>query len=138
MLPNTADSAKRIIIGRYTEWIKRFDVGEYVDNPPMIEKLYEEKQLALVESLSLKEQLELLEDRFHYAEKEKLRLEMKLNEATRRSNLIFVLTLVATVLVGIGVNFATSNPDNWTGWTMIVAACAIETVAFFAQTRKDE
>ena len=37
---------RRQILGYSSEWIKKFDVREYLYNPPLIEKLHEEKQIA--------------------------------------------------------------------------------------------
>lgn len=130
------ERAKRIIIGRYAEWIKRFDVNEYVQNAPLIEKLYEEKQLALTSSIDLERQLEELESQYHELQLQNQRLELELNEATRRSYFLFAVSLVATLLVGIGVNIATSSPAGWTGWVMIVAACILEVIAFLLRPQK--
>ena len=132
------ERARRIIIGRYADWVKRFDVNEYVQNPPLIEKLYEEKQLALTSSIDLEKQVKELGSQIHELKLQNQRLELELREASRKSYLVFALSLLATVLVGIGVNIATSSPNGWTGWVMIVAACILETVAFFSRPQKSK
>lgn len=132
------ERARRIIIGRYADWVKRFDVNEYVQNPPLIEKLYEEKQLALTSSIDLEKQVKELGFQIHELNLRNQRLELELGEASRKSYLLFALSLLATVLIGIGVNIATSSPNGWTGWVMIVAACILEVVAFFSRPQKSK
>jgi hypothetical protein len=132
---NDSERLKRMRVGRYADWVKRFDVNEYVQNPPMIEKLYEEKQLALTSSFEMEDQVRNLELQLHNLSLKSQKLELKLEEASRRSFFIFAITLLATLLVGIGVNVATSSPGNWTGWIMIIAACILECIAFFLQPR---
>ena len=127
-----------MIIGRYADWVKRFDVNEYVQNPPLIEKLYEEKQLALTSSIDLEKQVKELESQVHDLKLMNQRLEIELSEASRKSFFLFALSLLATVLVGIGVNIATSSPNGWTGWVMIVAACILEVVAFLSRPQKSK
>jgi hypothetical protein len=130
------EKARRIIIGRYTDWVKQFDVNEYVQNPPMIEKLYEEKQLALTSTFDLERQVESLELQVNEYKFEKQRLELELGEASRKSFTMFALSLLATVLVGIGVNIATSSPIGWAGWIMIISACLLEGIAYFLRPKK--
>jgi len=125
-----ADKVRRIIIGKYVDWVKRFDVNEYVQNPPLIEKLYEEKQLALLSSLELKDRVQELEGQVHDLTLENQRLRLQVSEAHRRSSLMFLLSLIATVLIGIGVNVATSTPYRWTGWVMVITGCVLEVIAF--------
>jgi hypothetical protein len=134
-MTQSSERAKRQIVGRPIEWIKRFDVNDYRDNPPMIEKLFEERQLALSSSLDLEKHVKELESQNHQLELAKQRLELLVSEANRKSLILFSLSLLATILVGIGVNVATSSPDNFTGWTMIVAACIIEIIAFLSRPR---
>lgn len=138
MPPDGTARAKRIIIGKYADWVKRFDVNEYVQNPPMIEKLYEEKQLALTSSIDLDKQVKLLESQVHELRLENQRLELELGESNRKSHFLFALTLLATVLVGIGVNIATTSPSGWTGWIMIIAACILEVIAFLLRPKKSK
>lgn len=132
------ERARQIIIGRYADWVKRFDVNEYVQNPPLIEKLYEEKQLALTSSIDLEKQVKEFGSQIHELKLQNQRLELELSEVSRKSYLIFALSLLATVLVGIGVNIATSSPNGWTGWVMIVAGCILEVVAFFSRPQKSK
>jgi hypothetical protein len=158
------DKAKRRIIGRYTEWVKKFDVDEYTQHPPMIEKLYEEKQLAAITVLELEQKVEELSTALHNqeldnqklsilidekqarildlceleqendeltttsrnSELENQRLKMQLAESRRLSFAGFGLSLVATLLAGIGVNLATDQPQEMPGWTMIGAAVVLE------------
>jgi hypothetical protein len=135
MMTQGSERAKRQIVGRPIEWIKRFDVNDYRDNPPMIEKLFEERQLALSSSLDLEKHVKELESQNHQLELAKQRLELLVSEANRKSLILFSLSLLATILVGIGVNVATSSPNNFTGWVMIVAASIIELIAFLSRPR---
>jgi len=48
MSRRTIKGTKQQIIGRYADWIKTFEVGEYPGNAPLIVKLHEEKKLSLV------------------------------------------------------------------------------------------
>ncbi|GIK38143.1 MAG: hypothetical protein BroJett011_19760 [Chloroflexota bacterium] len=96
-------------------------------------KLYEERQLALTSTYDLEKLVKELEVQVNELNLEKQRLELQLSEASRKSTLVFALSLLATVLVGIGVNIATTTPSDWSGWTMIVAGCLIEGVAFFSR-----
>jgi hypothetical protein len=127
--------AIQIAVGNYTDWIKRFDVNEYVQNPPLIEKLYEDKQLALVKSIDLENEVGELVKKVHELELDNRGLKIVLSEVNRKSYISFFLSLLATVLIGIGVNIATSTPYGWTGWTMIAAACVVEIAAFLIKPR---
>lgn len=136
MPTEATERAKRMMIGRYADWVKRFDVNEYVQNRPLIEKLYEEKQLALSTSIDLEQQVKTLQSEIHELKLTKQRLELELGESQRKSSLLFILSLLATILVGIGVNIATTASGNWTGWVMIVAACILEIIAFLSRPQK--
>jgi hypothetical protein len=48
---------------------------------------------------------------------------------------MFALSLLATVMVGIGVNIATSSPISWAGWIMIISACLLEGIAYFLRPK---
>ena len=124
------------MIGRYAEWIKTFDVTDYIQNPPMIEKLFEEKQLALSSSFDFEKQVKELESQVYELKLQNQKLELEVAEASRKSFIMFSLSLLATVLLGIGVNIATSTPNGWAGWIMIVTAFILEAVAFFSRPQK--
>jgi hypothetical protein len=129
------DEARRRMIGSYPDWIKKFNVIDYVFNPRLIEKLYEEKQLLLVECLELREPTQSQSSELQALKLENQRLALQLNEAKRRSALMFVVSVLASLLTGIGVNVATSNPDRWIGWIMIVFGIVLESVVFLAMPR---
>jgi len=130
------ERAMRMRIGKYDDWIKRFDVNEYVQNRPMIEKLYEEKQLFFTSSVHLERQVKDLESQINKLNLQNQKLELELSEASHKSFLMFALSLLATVLAGIGVNLATTSPNGWSGWVMIVAACLLEGMAFLLRPQK--
>ena len=129
MFSELSDKAKKRIIGRY-DWIKKFDVNEYVQNPPLIEKLYEEKQLALVAFFDLEEKAKNLTERVHSLELENRELTTQIREVKNQQISVFGLSIVATVLIGIGVNIATDKPYAWAGWVMIAVSVILEVIAF--------
>lgn len=131
MSSEVADEAKRRIIGRASDWVKSFDVDEHVKHPPLIEKLHEEKQLALVRSNDLEEQVSDLSNRIHELEKENQKLILQHDEIKKDSLTIFVLSLIAAILASIGANLATGQPNNYEGWVMIISAVVLEFIAFF-------
>ena len=129
------DQAKRKMIGTSPNWIKPFKVDDYVSNPPLIEKLYEEKQFHLAEKEALREELQAKSSEVQTLELENQKLSLKLDEAKRRSFLMFIISILGSLLTGIGVNVATGNPNNWTGWVMILAGIILEIVVFLAMPR---
>ena len=129
--------AKRKIVGRYPDWIKRFDIEDYYQNRPMIEKLYEERQLALATSLDHEETISKLSDEIQELKTQNQKLSMKLGENKRQSTLIFSLSLVAIILVSIGVNIVTDQPYTWVGWIMIGASVILQFIAFITLGQQD-
>ena len=156
-----------------------FDVDEYVQNPSLIKKLHEEKELAhaysrnleksLEDRMSLSAELELqmkefslrLEEAKHVIERleedkrvldsflkektnqlESLRVEKhdieieltrtvgKLEEVSRNSFVQFLISALATVLLGFGVNIVTTTPSNWIGWVLIAVSIVLGIIAF--------
>ncbi len=122
---------KRRIIGRTSDWIKRFDVSEYVQNPPLIEKLHEEKQLALSHTLDLEIQISKLSEKNHELELQNQKLMLQYDEQKHRSSYIFALSIIAGITASIGANIATGEPYGWVGWIMIAVAVALEIAAFW-------
>ena len=135
MAQQSIEGARRAVLGRATDWIKRFDVDDYVDNPPLIEKLYEEKQLTLGEAMEFKGQLEAAQGKLHQLQLENQTLRHGLVEASRRSSFMFALSLVAMLLLGLGINVASQQPGDRLGWVLIGLGCVVEVVAFFLKPR---
>lgn len=136
MPTDRAKRARQSILGRYSDWVVPFDPRDYEKNLQAIALLHQEKQLALASSIDLEDQVKDLESQVHELRLQNQRLELELNEASRKSFIVFSLSLLATVMVGIGVNIATTAPNGWTGWVMIVVACIIEGLAFFSRPQK--
>ena len=136
MFKKLSDEAKEQIVGRQLDWIKKFDVSEYVQNPPLIEKLYEERQLALVAYFDLEEKTQNLSEQVHLLELKNKELNVQLEEARNQQLSVFILSIVATILMGIGVNIATDTPYSWVGWVMISASVALEVMAFTFVNRR--
>lgn len=130
MASENTEKVKRLMLRRSVEWVTSFDVTDYVQNPPMIKKLYEEKQLAQLVALEYEKKIKKLEGVNREFEMNNQRLQIENNDTKRKSIIVFVLALLTTILIGFGVNIVTSTPYGWTGWIMIVAACIIEFIAF--------
>lgn len=127
--------ARQSTLARYADWVTA-DPIEIQKNPQMAAYVLKEKTAFLESSIALEEQVRNLESQVNELKLQNQKLEMELGEASRKSYLIFALSLLATVMVGIGVNIATSAPNGWTGWVMIIAACILEGIAFFSRPQK--
>lgn len=132
-----SEQAKRKMVGRYPDWIKRFDVDEYYQNRPMIEKLYEERQLALAINLDYEEATKEMSDQIHDLVLKNQLLTSKFSETKRQSVAAFPLSLLVAILMGIGVNIVTDKPYAWVGWVMI-GACILLEIIVFVVTRQRE
>src|SRR5260221_7225824 len=130
-----SEKARRQMIGHYPNWVKKFDVSDYLSNQPMIEKLHEEKQMALALTVDLEENNKTLSFQVHELELSNQKLSTLLEENKKQSLIVVTLSLLATILVGIGVNLATSNPQAWIGWLLIVVSSVIELLIFVTTTR---
>ena len=106
-------------------------MNDYLDNRAMIEKLYEERQLALAKTVDLENRCSALFEQVRTLELDQQRLDIVLSERTTRSFWVFGISLVATLTLGIGVNVVTSSAIVWLGWLLIVAAVILELIAFF-------
>ncbi len=130
MTKGLSEQALERIVGRTPNWIKPFDVNDYLNNRPMIEKLYEERQMALAKVIDLENRVSTLSSQVHQLELREQKLQITLAEKTSRSLWAFGVSLIATVTVGIGVNLATSFGTSWIGWFLIIIAVLLETIAF--------
>jgi len=147
MPKNPVHTSKLVIIGQSSDLIKPLESKDLVGNKMMVEKINEERQIALLavqdfdikinelrdENWELKLENQKLELELR-AEKQKYQIELR--EAGRKSSLVFILTLVATIFVGIGINLVTAEFYIWIGWVMIAAACVIEVIAFLIKPEK--
>ncbi len=57
-------------------------------------------------------------------------LEGRLKDGSRDSFLQFLTSLLATLLLGFGVNVVTTTPDNWMTWILIVMSITLSVFAF--------
>lgn len=135
MAQQSSQGTKRAMVGRPSDWVKRFDVDDYVDNPPLIEKLFEEKQLNLQQAMELEKKLASAERNVHQLELEHQTLSHELNEASRRSFFMFAVSVLAILLVGLGINVVTDAPTQHLGWALIVGGVAAELIGFFLRPR---
>ncbi|MBO9390808.1 MAG: hypothetical protein J7482_19065 [Roseiflexus sp.] len=125
-----SEQALEKIVGRTPNWLKPFDVNDYLNNRPMIEKLYEERQMALAKVIDLESRITALSSQVRQLELSEQRLRITLAEKTSRSLWAFGISLIATVTVGIGVNLVTSSSSSWIGWFLIIIAVLLESIAF--------
>lgn len=131
------DRARQTLaLGKYADWRKQFDVNEYVQHPPLIERLHEERELAISSSADLDKRLGELDTQMRALTLDNQRLKQELDQANRTSNTSFLLTLMASVLSGLGANLATSSTAAWAGWVMVAAACVLQVIAFYSRPRK--
>lgn len=136
MPTDRAKRARRSILGRCADWVVPFDPGDYENNPQAIALLHQAKQLALASSLDLEDQVRDLETRVHQLTLQNQRLELELTEASRKSFVVFSLSLLGTVMVGIGASIVPAASGGWIGWVMIIVGCLIEGITFFLRPRK--
>ena len=136
MSANKAKKAPNLILGKYADWVVIPDPEEFEDNVLAMRLLIQQRQFTLATSIDLERQVRELETKVHKLELQNQRLRLELDEAARKSVLVFLLSLLATVLVGVGVNVATSKPENWMGWLLILTACVIEGLAFFSRHQR--
>ena len=143
MPPNKTELAKQLIVGSPSEWIKPFDINKYVGNPPLIEKLWEERQLALTENFDLKNQLRVAESTNHSIELENQRLRSEIDNAKYKSIITLVLSGLATILTGLGINLVTADLEAkqslfWTGIVLIVMGSVVEGLAIVQNMKRDK
>lgn len=136
MFGELSEKAKRKIVGKQPNFIRKFDVSEYIQNPPMIEKLQEEKQLALTAFFELDEKVKSLSEKTHDLELRNQKLSLQLGESKRQQITIFGLSLIATIFLGIGINVATDEPYAWIGWVLIISSVILESFSFFQLFRQ--
>lgn len=130
-------------MGSPSEWVKPFDINNYVDNPPLIEKLWEERQLAITENFELKSQIKTAETKNHTLELENQRLHDELENAKNRSITILILSGISTILTGLGINLVTSDLQDkqslfWTGVILIVLGSAVEGLAIIQNVKREK
>lgn len=128
-------SIRRQIVGYSSDWIIRFDVRDYISNPPLIEKLHEEKQLALASTIEMEHEIENLKERIHKLELYNTKLSTLLSNASHRGIISVCLSILSVLLMGIGVNIVTDKPYVWAGWTMIVASIILQITILFSRPK---
>lgn len=125
------DKSQHAKIAKYISYrVQHFDVTGYVRNPNMIKTLYKEKEEAREEVRILRDQLEASRISYHELELQKQGLEHSLKDANWRAFFQLLITTVATVILGFGVNIATPPPHEWIGIVMVVLGGILEIVAF--------
>jgi hypothetical protein len=115
------------------------NIDEYYKNRPMIIKLLKDQEAAKLYIGDQQQKLEAAKDKIHSLEIEKEKLLTKIDESKGQSFMGFGLSVVATILIGVGINIVTGNPPDasWMGWAMIVFAVVIDLLAFRTYFRKD-
>lgn len=128
----------RKIINDELDWVCQFKVEDYVDNPPMILKLYEEKQSFMAIKLKCEKEIENLKQSNHNLELRNERLDAELKSIKSQKYLwYYILSLIPPVLIGVGVNFITSEDlDNTVGWGIILIGIFVKVIEFFLPPKK--
>jgi len=122
---DSLEEARRKLVGDNADWIVKFDLEDYVNNPPMIRLLYQEKQLLQTECFGLKKDLEEQVVEFNELHSKTVRLSEQLNQVQKDSLPIFTLSVLANLMTGIGINLLTSNSQQWIGGLFIIASVVI-------------
>jgi hypothetical protein len=135
MSHESSDELRQKILGRRPDWIKKFDAVEYEGNRPMIEKLYEEKQIALTRLYDVEDELDRTKVELADLSLKAQRLEIRLVDSKRQSWTHFVLSLVALVFVGFGIEIVASEPSHWSGWVLVCGAVILELLVFVLSLR---
>ncbi len=128
-------TSRKLKVGEYADWVKRFDVEEYLGNRPMIEKLYEEKQLALVDAFDFEERLDAVLAAQQRLELDNQGLRQRLADAQRRSSVAFCLSLISVILIGLGISLSTGSASKEIGWALVTIGVGVELVAYFMKPR---
>lgn len=138
-MKNNLAKLKKLVIGNINGWIKQFNVDDYINNQPMIEKLYEEKQTALISYFEIENKVESCELEIKRLTRENQELKSLQKNIKQRSLINFSLNIIATVLIGIGVNIISAAKIYfWTGWIMVGVAIILEIISFINLPRKGE
>ncbi len=102
-----------------------------------IQLLLEERTEAIAQAQTMANRLEGAGERIHAAELQIRELEIRFAEAIRRLHranwralLQSLLTIIATVILSIGVNTLTSKENIWVGGIMIFFGVSLEVIAF--------
>lgn len=56
--------------------------------------------------------------------------EGKLEGSSQSSSLQFMISMIATVLLGFGVNVVTTTPGNWIAWILVITSIILSIVSF--------
>jgi hypothetical protein len=102
MSPEFPDNIKRKIVERNYDYITKFNVNEYKDNPPLIEKLFEDKQIVLEASINLEEKVHQLTDTLNQLELKNQKLSLERENIKRQSLHILLLSLLSVTFMGLG------------------------------------
>lgn len=63
--------------------------------------------------------------------------EGKLEDSSRSSSLQFMISMIATVLLGFGVNVVTTTPGNWVAWILVITSIILSIFAFMSIRKSD-
>ncbi len=128
----------RKVINDDLDWICKFKIEDYIDNAPLIKKLYEEKQSAIVLKHKYENDIIDLKEVNHQLELKNKKLEMELHSIKSQKFLwYYILSLIPPLLIGIGVNLITSEGlSNQIGYGLIFIGVAIKIIEFFLPPRK--
>ena len=121
---------ERLKVGNLDDWIKQFRIEDYSNNPPMIEKLHQEKQEILVQKIDLEEKISKIEKSNNKLTIENKLAKQKLIDVNKKAIYSSVINVISMILLGFGVNIITSKPYVWVGWFLLGISIALFILSF--------
>jgi hypothetical protein len=100
--------------------------------------LFYDNSLALAKSIVLKEKVQNLSEQLHKLEIENERLISHIKESKRYLLIPFILSLIAVILVGLGINIVTDKSDQLIGRALIVLAVIIEFLIYYLNLQQSK
>lgn len=134
-----AAMTERDLMQRQGEWrtpLPRLE--EIIHNAPYVKKILEERQLALMRKNELERDARDLNDQIYNLKLYNQRLQMRVSYLIERSKTMIVLSVLSSILIGIGANLVTSFPGNWVGWVLIATGSILETMALWTGLQKND
>jgi membrane-bound ClpP family serine protease len=107
----------------------KFNVEDYLGNPPMIEKLREEKLVAIVQVQDLQNQITSANKDIEKLKLQNQSLQHQLGNIRQRTLLIVGLSILSVILTSIGTGLIVNDFQKCAGWVLTVAGVAVELFA---------
>jgi chromosome segregation ATPase len=101
------------------------------DAQQTIEELHENIQLTQLELIEAQKKSEQLQADKHTIDLELTKTNGRLEEANRNSFIQFIVSVIASVSLALGVNILTATPNDWKGGTLVIIGIVLGAIAFF-------